>query len=192
MVEQGFDNLALPCSDVAVMANLLHFPLMNVAEALQEALDAVETELALTGRRLAEITDQLQNLQGVIMEHNSLRARLDHLADEKRGLELALARRRGTEAPPVPDWEDWRALTRTAAIEQLLLETGRAMSPAEIVAALKARGRENEQSRGVSVALGRLRKRNKVVHGEWGQWSLAQPPSTTGLFDDGEGAVVGA
>ncbi len=89
------------------------------------------------------------------------------LADELRGLKLAWLRRHGKEAPS--DRDEWPTMNRLAAVERVLTESTRPMSPTHVTSVLSEHGRSDRPAL-VSAALANLKNRGRAVrlgHGLW-------------------------
>ena len=123
---------------------------------LKSALDDVRHELA-TARE----------------QQQSLIAHIESLEAEAHGLELAVARHNGhgAEAAVVrSEVSNWRKMSRTDAILQILEESSQPLGPAEITAALHAQGR-NDRRDPVAAALAYLKTKNRVHHVDYGKWT---------------------
>jgi len=120
---------------------------------LRQALADAEAELA-------QAEKQVQDLVNLI----------GRLKDEKRGLELAVARHNGHATV---DPNEWQVLSRPQAILRLLVEIGEAMSPSEINRQFASRGRR-DQPRLVSAGLNALKNRGQVQSLGNGKWALVR------------------
>ncbi|MGH2679234.1 MAG: hypothetical protein ACRDG8_01915 [Actinomycetota bacterium] len=125
----------------------------DLKPALEAALQEARTKLTRAEGRRQALADEISNLQ-----------------EEVRGLELALARRKGGSSTGSPASNGWGKLSRTGAVERLLRETGKPMGPSEISRALNERGRPNDNAHYVSAALSYLKTRKVVVSAGNGRW----------------------
>jgi hypothetical protein len=152
-------------------------PVDTITEALQQAYKEVSGSLREDQERLQVVNDELERYQDLLAERARLEGRIASMTDEARGLELAIARRNGSApAPEGPERSpsDWLSLTRAEAVERILREAGRALSPSEITDVLVANGRTDAR-KGVSVALMRMEARGLVRKGRRrGLWELPQ------------------
>jgi hypothetical protein len=144
--------------------------MMNLREALADA----DRGLAEAEARLVEVERQLAQYKDLLAERAQLTGLVAQLRDERRGLQMALARHEGQPVEPgPPEAEDWTDLTRAQAVTRALIEAGRPMAPAEIAEVLTARGR-GDAPKAISVSLDRLQKRGRVRHGDRGQWMTTE------------------
>lgn len=126
---------------------------------LKTALRDTELALAQARDRLRQATEEVDSLEA-----------------EYRGLTLAVARHTGMPPPsvvPVSEQENWKAMTRAAAVERMLAREGRQVGPAELTQLLVAAGRSEEKPQYVASTLDRLKKRNRVLNPSHGKWMLA-------------------
>lgn len=121
-------------------------------EALKEALTAVVDEIEAMKKQQDEIVDRLAELQ-----------------DEKRGLELAVARHGGVQ---VARSSGWLRLTRTDAVIRVLRLDGNSLSPKEITDRLRSTGRDDRYPL-ISAALAYLKRQGVVVSAGYGLWRLS-------------------
>ncbi len=168
-----------------MVASPLVGPRRELLTALEEALEQTRQEMLLTQERINAVARQLAAYQQLQGEHQTLTMRLGQLATEFRGLQAAVSRRRLAAEGNSPE-DDWTTLTRPQAVVRVLAESEEPLGPMEIVTALREHGRIGDQSRGVSVALMRLKKRGEVRAIERGKWVLPALPSHLQDNDAGE------
>ncbi|MFN2525143.1 MAG: hypothetical protein ABR505_02605 [Actinomycetota bacterium] len=139
------------------------------------------------------LTDALDNVDHAIhateMKIQELTARLQALEEERKGLQLALARHQGGKTiVPKPSDDEWLKLNRTDAVEKVLIEAGRPLSPTQIATALREKGRDDTDTY-VSAALSYLLRESRVTRIGRAQWiagrtlmpSLAGPLAAAGV-----------
>jgi septal ring factor EnvC (AmiA/AmiB activator) len=136
---------------------------MEVGEAIERVekeLEVLREERDTLRDQLRTIDDQSERLAQMLVALKDIVATFG--SDEMRAsLEATKA-----EAPE----PDWRNLQRTAATYRAVIEAGRPVSPADIVALLKGKGRTDDNIHVVSAALNHLRNRYKVGRIGRGQW----------------------
>ncbi len=103
-----------------------------------------------------------------------IKERMEGLATEIRGLQLAMHRHNGTAptgATPQPDIIEWRVLRRTIALLTLMATLSTPSSPAALAAMLRKRGRDDEAPV-ISATLNHLRKQGNVTNHGGGSWVI--------------------
>lgn len=141
---------------------------MDVTEALQQKREELH--------ELAETRGQLQreraNVDARIAE---VTARMQETEEDERVLRRVAAQynlRAPEDGHPLPrEVEEWQRLPRTAAVERVLMEAGRPMSPLGIAQVLGEKGR-NDPAHHVSAALARLKITNRAQQAERGKWEV--------------------
>lgn len=139
-----------------------------------------------------DLRDALEDVRRRVDERQEQRARIDaelaSLLQEEQGLNLAVKRHNLSEVddpetsnPEPHQSAEWQGLPRTSAIEQVLAESPRPLSPAQIATALREHGR-SDPAHHVSSALAHLSGRNRVTSVARGQWTL--PSQAAGSDSD--------
>ena len=101
-----------------------------------------------------------------------LDVRIESLEMERRGLELAIARRNGTA--PDANGDTWRRMARTDAVIKILEESDGPLSPIEVTEQLHRHGRDDRRDP-VAAALAYLKRDNRVRHVGPAQWTVYKP-----------------
>lgn len=131
---------------------------------------------------LAETTAIIEEKRATLRE---LTDEIELLETERKGLELAIRRRLGRPAveptsPTTPAPVAWTKITRLDAVERVLAQTDRPMSPSEIAARLSALGRQGDTGNYVAAALSHLKRKGLVRKERRGEWIITPPPDTNG------------
>jgi sarcosine oxidase gamma subunit len=134
-----------------------------------------------------DLTEALTNcdtaLSAAQSEMQALTERIARLRDEKRGLELAIARLNGHATPAKSN--GWEAMSRPEAVLRLLQQHDSPMSPAEITRQLAEVGRPDDP-RFVSAALSALRARRQVERVGPGEWVVLKDRTQDSLLQQEE------
>jgi hypothetical protein len=118
------------------------------------------------------VSDEIESLSAAL---DTRQASLDRLVLE-RATVAQIAQRRGITVPPIPvvalpPAEDWSALSRVDAVEQVLRDSSSSMHLTEIQTELKRHGRSNDGLDAISATLAHIKgNRGTVVsvgHGRW-------------------------
>jgi len=126
---------------------------MTLLDQLRTALD--ETDEALRVARA---------------ERDRILAEIETLESERRGLDLAIARRNGS-SEQTDDSGHWRRLNRTDAVVAVLNESDESLGPAEITERLIRHGRDDKRD-SVAAALAYLKRTGRVSHIGTAAWTL--------------------
>lgn len=130
------------------------------------------------------LTDVDQEIHSIHKKIEDLTTRLNALGEERRGLQLALDRHNNGASVlmPEPTDQEWKALNRTDAVERVLREAERALSPSQITDQLKEKGRDDSDPY-VSAALSYLAREKRVHRTGRAQWRAG--PSGSGAVAAG-------
>jgi hypothetical protein len=128
--------------------------------AARKTLDSTVVELiARQDRQIVLARARLEKAQ----------AQLARLEAERDALAAALNRMQGGPQAPSSD-PPWSELSRSRAVERVLEQEGRALSPLEISVVLAERGRRGDGPAAVSAALNYLAKKGRASSPGPGLW----------------------